>query len=74
MANEKKMPQCVHCHGRNWIDLGEADPTSDDCKDNKEHYHQCGGAPAGAEPEDAKQGCMRVIRATPEQMNTLDVI
>ena len=65
------MPQCVRCFGKDWIDLGtcrdmEADPTLHERQ--REHFYQCGGGLAHTDAYDMKQGCMRVIRATPEEM------
>jgi len=56
-----KMPQCVRCHGANWIDLGSIGRTG-------EHLFQCGGGPAGCEPEEVSAGCMRVIRCHTDVM------
>ena len=33
------------------------------------HLYQCGGGLAHTDPNDMKQGCGRVIRATPEEMS-----
>jgi hypothetical protein len=72
MANKNNMPQCIRCFGTNWIDLGHIRVSPDGEKDI--HLYQCGGAAAHAESEDAKQGCMRVIRATPDDMDKGGVI
>jgi len=65
MANDKK-PQCSRCFGTNWIDLGNLEGEK---KGNQTvHFYQCGGGNAHADSEDMKQGCMRVIRATSEEM------
>ena len=72
----QKLPQCARCFGTNWIDLGVIEKgefeliegtmvqTSPDI-----HLFQCGGGLAHTDPNDMKQGCGRVIRATPEEMN-----
>ena len=44
----------------------EADPTLHERQ--REHFYQCGGGLAHTDANDMKQGCMRVIRATPEEM------
>jgi hypothetical protein len=67
MANKKDMPQCCRCFGKNWIDLGHIRTSPAGEKDI--HMYQCGGAVAHADSDDIHQGCMRVIRATPEEMN-----
>ena len=76
MAKNNNVPQCTHCFGRNWIDLGAIlDPT--DCNEDRDteyHLYQCGGGVAHSDPEDMKQGCMRVIRATPADMQKEGVI
>jgi hypothetical protein len=59
------MPQCGRCFGKNWIDLGVIHKDSE----GKElRLFQCGGGLAHTDANDMKQGCMRVIRATPEEM------
>ena len=35
----------------------------------EEHLFQCGGGLAHTDPNDMKQGCGRIIRATPEEMD-----
>lgn len=84
MANEKKGPACVRCNGTNWIDLGlttvhPAGILTDEkgvVLNNEQlpHLYQCGGGRAYIEPEDVKNGCMRLIRATPEDMDKATVI
>jgi len=76
MANNKNMPQCSRCFGTNWIDLGQIVPPEEEIIEGTlvitapaVHLMQCGGGNAHADSEDMKQGCMRVIRATPEEMN-----
>jgi hypothetical protein len=59
MAN-KDVPQCTHCFGRNWVNIGVLNGNSGIC------LWQCGHGPAGA--EEMKNGCSRVIMATEEQM------
>jgi len=72
MANKNDMPQCCRCFGKNWIDLGYIRTSPDG--ENEIHLFQCGGAEAHADSDDMKQGCMRVIRATPEEMSKGGVI
>jgi len=74
MAKEE-VPRCHVCGGRNWVDLGEiASPEIEYVKDEVAytspsiHLFQCGGLPAHGDPNDKMAGCMRVIRATPEEM------
>lgn len=82
MANTDK-PQCSRCFGQNWIDLGKATPRKGEIDLNEgevvtperePHWYQCGGGEAHSEPVDMRQGCMRVIRATPEEMSKGGVI
>jgi hypothetical protein len=81
MANNN-MPQCSRCFGTNWIDLGiiqrelwHDDIDGDAIMDSPDiHLYQCGGAEAHADSEDMKNGCMRVIRATPDEMTKGGVI
>lgn len=75
MANKDKVPQCSHCFGQNWTDLGVVEkPEMEEIEGTMVqtspavHLLQCGGGPAHADANDMKQGCMRVIRATPEEM------
>jgi len=69
----QKLPQCSRCFGTNWIDLGLATHLTDEkgimIQSKGEHLYQCGGGLAHTDPNDMKQGCGRVIRATPEEMN-----
>jgi len=56
-------PQCVHCHGRNWVRIVEVDA------ETGTFLWQCGGAVAHADAESGtKNGCMRVIVATEAEM------
>ena len=67
-----KLPQCSRCFGTNWIDIGYIRTTrtiNPQDGERKEHLYQCGGGLAHTDPNDMKQGCGRVIRATPEEMN-----
>lgn len=71
-----KLSQCSRCFGENWIDLGPTLLSEEDTKNAKEsdkvpdiHLYQCGGGLAHTDPNEMKQGCGRVIRATPEEMN-----
>jgi hypothetical protein len=81
-GSKPKMPACIRCSGRNWIDLGPILTTDDVIltfvengidqkivqKGLNIHYYACGGGLAHCRPEDVKNGCMRVIRASPEEM------
>jgi hypothetical protein len=70
---KKKMPHCIRCQGANWVDLGRIPTIQDDLiVDENEfmHLYQCGGGEAHIDPNDIKNGCMRVIRATPKEMET----
>jgi hypothetical protein len=72
-----KMPQCSRCFGTNWIDLGitvnsvlhlnQKDEIVN--PDQVLHEYQCGGGVAHTDPNEMKQGCGRVIRATPEEIS-----
>lgn len=67
----KEGPACVRCHGRNWIDLGIIAMHKEESlpKNEREiHLYQCGGGVAYCDPEDVKNGCARLIRATPADM------
>jgi hypothetical protein len=72
----QKVPQCARCFGTNWIDLGPALLSAEETKNAKEsdrvpdvHLYECGGGVAHTDPNDMKNGCGRVIRATPEEMS-----
>ena len=73
MAKEE-VPRCHVCGGRNWVDLGIAGYETDsqgfmiECVGEMPHLFQCGGLLAHGDPNDKMAGCMRVIRATPEEM------
>jgi hypothetical protein len=75
-------PSCHRCTGKNWIDLGESIPAIDPLVEGMKafgaakflraeqriHLWQCGGGYAHDDPENMKNGCGRIIRATPEEM------
>ena len=74
MGNEE-VPACIRCHGRNWIDLGEIIPAEYESIEDSwvqtgpsVHLFQCGGGEAHIDANEIRNGCMRVIRATPEEM------
>jgi hypothetical protein len=80
MAN-KKMPQCGRCFGQNWIDLGQVVPAEEELIEGElvitspaQHLFQCGGGKAGADANEMGQGCMRVIRASLDDMKKGGVI
>ncbi len=61
-----KMPECIHCFGRNWnliVKLNEKTGLS---------LYQCGHGAAGAGA--MNNGCSRVIAATEDQMNKGGII
>ena len=72
-----KIPQCSRCFGTNWIDLGKIEPNRGKMLPDGEikqiseekHLFQCGGGIANTDPNEMKNGCGRVIRATPEEMS-----
>ena len=75
----KEMPTCLRCQAKkNWIDLGVILDHDDEGEMFNEqhqiHYYQCGGMLPHDDPENAKNGCGRIIRATPEEMSHGGVI
>jgi len=80
MANNK-MPQCGRCFGQNWTDLGQVVPPEEEIIEGElvitapaVHLLQCGGGPAHADANEMGQGCMRVIRASLDEMSKGGVI
>ena len=79
MANKDNRPQCSHCFGTNWIDLGQIRPAEEEIIEGELvetmpelHIWQCGHGAAFA--EEMTNGCSRVITATEEQMSKGGVI
>ena len=77
MANKK--PQCKHCFGQNWIDLGIITPAQMEEIEGTlvetapaVHIFQCGHGQADA--EEMVNGCSRIITATEDRMNKGGVI
>lgn len=65
------MPQCSHCFGQNWIDLGQIKPAEEELIEGELvetlpalHLWQCGHGAAHA--EEMKNGCSRIITAPKE--------
>jgi hypothetical protein len=67
-------PQCQHCFGTNWNDLGQFRPAEEEIIEGEMvetvpalHLWQCGHGPAHA--EEMNNGCSRIITATKDQMS-----